>query len=85
MIALDRGHIKGVISLFRRVTVKEQIRNARQSELARNVRDKENIDNVAVTSAMMLEDNMVTAETVAMLLIEIEELKGRVSTLEGGK
>lgn len=46
---------------------------------------KEDVNDVALSTAYILEDTMTTAETVAFLLLEIASLKAEIETLKGGK
>lgn len=43
----------------------------------------EDINDVAVTTAYVLEDTIITAETVAFLLLEVKNLKDEIKTLKG--
>lgn len=71
--------------MFKKVTVEEQIRDTRQGGLARTAMSKEDMDEVAITSAATLEDSMSMAETVGFLLMEVNQLKDKVDKLERSK
>lgn len=44
----------------------------------------EDVNDVAITTAYVLEDTMTTAETVALLFIKISELEAEIEMLKGG-
>lgn len=44
---------------------------------------KEDVNDVAITTAYVLEDSMVIAETVAFLLLKIDSLETEIATLKG--
>lgn len=44
----------------------------------------EDVNDVAITTAFVLEDNMTVAETLAITLLEIENLKTEIALLKGG-
>lgn len=45
---------------------------------------KDDVQDVAITTAYVLEDTMTTAETVALLFIKISELEAEIEMLKGG-
>lgn len=71
--------------MFKKVTKQEQIRNTRQEGLSRHVKQNEDVNEVATTSAIVLEDSVMTGETVGQLLLKISELEDRILALEVGK
>lgn len=75
------------------INIKEEMYSAtpRRSYVAREVAKNEDkpiksdVDEVAITSAFILEDSMTTAEMVGMALLEIEELKAEIASLKEDK
>lgn len=64
---------------------KEKDKKQKQEESIGKVPSLEtDVSEVAQTAAYVLMDAMATAETVAMLLMEVENLKQEVNVLKGG-
>ena len=66
------------------VQKEDDLKEAREQSIGKVPGIETDVSEVAQTAAYVLVDAMSTAETVAMLLLEVESLKEELNTLKGG-